>query len=131
MTEPTFHTGRSTQSLKLIESDPLTPASWEALLEKVRGQNDPLSTKSLEVIIEGLKRIEQVNAEAKKREAAPLQISSLSQSMFTRLARAYNSPTLLKEVGLIICATWACPMWRCSISSVPCAWAVRKRNCGR
>jgi tetratricopeptide (TPR) repeat protein len=87
--------------LKLIESDPLTPASWEALLEKVRGQNDPLSTKSLEVIIEGLKRIEQVNAEAKKREAAPLQISSLSQSMFTRLARAYNSPTLLKEVGLI------------------------------
>jgi tetratricopeptide (TPR) repeat protein len=101
MTEPTLHSGHSTENLKLIESDPLSPASWEALAEKVRGQNDPLSIKSLEVIIEGLKKIEEVNALAKKANTAPLQISPLSQSMFTRLARAYNSPTLLKEVGLI------------------------------
>jgi tetratricopeptide (TPR) repeat protein len=101
MTEPTLHPGRSSQNLKQIETDPLSPASWEALAEKVRGQNDPLSTKSLEVIIDGLKKIEEVNALAREKDAAPLRISRLSQSMFTRLARAYNSPTLLKEVGLI------------------------------
>jgi tetratricopeptide (TPR) repeat protein len=101
MTEPSLHSGRSTQNLKLIESDPLSPASWEALLEKVRGQNDPLSTKSLEVIIDGLKKIVEVNILAQEQDKAPLRISPLAQSMFTRLARAYNSPTLLKEVGLI------------------------------
>jgi tetratricopeptide (TPR) repeat protein len=101
MTEPTFHSGRSTQNLKLIESNPLSPATWEALAEKIRGQNDPLSMKSLEVIIDGLKKIEEVNALAKAQDRAPLKLSSLSQSMFTRLARAYNSPTLLKEIGLI------------------------------
>jgi len=101
MTEPSLHSGRSTENLKLIESDPLSPAPWEALAEKVRGQNDPLSIKSLEVIIDGLKKIEEVNALAKKENKTPLKISTLSQSMFTRLARAYNSPTLLKEVGLI------------------------------
>jgi len=101
MTEPTFQTGRSTQNLRLIETDPLSPASWEALAEKIRGQNDPLSIKSLEVIIDGLKKIEEFNALAKQQDKPLLQISQLSRSMFTRLARAYNSPTLLKEVGLI------------------------------
>jgi tetratricopeptide (TPR) repeat protein len=101
ISEPTFQTGRSTENLRLIETDPLSPATWEALAEKVRGQNDPLSTKSLEVIIEGLNRIQELNATAKSQNRAPLQISQLSKSMFTRLARAYNSPTLLKEVGLI------------------------------
>jgi len=101
MTEPTFHSGRSTENLRLIESDPLSPASWEALAEQVRGQNDPLSIKSLEVIIDGLKKIEELNALAVKQNVVPLRVSQLSQSMFTRLARAYNSPTLLKEVGLI------------------------------
>src|SRR5476651_2453311 len=93
MTEPTFHSGRSTQNLRLIESDPLSSASWEALAEKVRGQNDPLSIKSLEVIIDGLKKIEEVNTIAKEKDTAPLRIAPLSLSMFTRLARAYNSPT--------------------------------------
>jgi tetratricopeptide (TPR) repeat protein len=101
MTEPTFQSGRSTQHLKLIEEDPLNPTSWEQLADRARGQNDPLSIKSLEVIIDGLKRIREINAAAKEKGAAPLQISTLSQTMFARLARAYNSPTLLKEVGLI------------------------------
>jgi tetratricopeptide (TPR) repeat protein len=99
--EPTFHSGRSTQNLKLIESNPLTPASWEELAGRVRGQNDPLSIKSLEVIIDGLKQIEEVDAGKKARNEPPLKISALSQSMFARLSRAYNSPTLLKEIGLI------------------------------
>jgi tetratricopeptide (TPR) repeat protein len=101
MTEPTFHSGRSTQALKLVETDPLSRASWEELAEKIRGQNDPLSTKSLEVIIGGLKKIEEANALAKQNNTAPLKISQVSQLMFSRLARAYNSPTLLKEVGLV------------------------------
>src|SRR5277367_249928 len=101
MIEPTFHSGRSSQNLRLIETDPLSPASWEALAEKVRGQNDPLSIKSLEVIIDGLKRIEEANALAKEKNTPPLKVTGMSQAMFLRLARAYNSPTLLKEVGLI------------------------------
>jgi tetratricopeptide (TPR) repeat protein len=101
MTEPTLHSGRSTQYLKLIETDPLSSVNWGELVEKVRGQNDPLSTKSIEVIIDGLKKIEAINAAAKARERPQLHLSPLAKSMFTRLARAYNSPTLLKEVGLI------------------------------
>jgi tetratricopeptide (TPR) repeat protein len=101
MTEPTFHSGRSTQNLSLIEAEPLSPASWESLAEKVRGQNDPLSIKSLEVIIDGLKKIDEATTLAKKEDQPGPKISQLSKSMFSRLARAYNSPTLLKEVGLI------------------------------
>ena len=101
MIEPTFQSGRSTQNLRLIESDPLSAASWEALADRARGQNDPLSIKSLEVIIDGLKRIAEINAAAKEKGLAPVRIAPLSQSMFSRLARAYNSPTLLKEIGLI------------------------------
>jgi tetratricopeptide (TPR) repeat protein len=101
MTESTIHSGNSTECVKQIEEDALSPATWETLLDKVRGQNDPLSTKSLEVIIEGLRKIEEIHATAKAQEKEPPRISSLAKSMFTRLARAYNSPTLLKEVGLI------------------------------
>ena len=57
LNEPSIHAGRSTENLKQIEADPINPANWEALAAKVRGQNDPLSTKSLEVIIDGLKKI--------------------------------------------------------------------------
>ena len=102
MTEPSASSSaHSTQTLNLIESNPLSPASWEELAEKVRGQNDPLSIKSLELIIEGLKKIEEATALAVEQKMPPPQISSLSQSMFGRLAKAYNSPTLLKEVGVI------------------------------
>ena len=99
--EPSFPAGRSTENLRLIETNPLSPGSWEELANRVRGQNDPLSIKSLEVIIDGLKRIEELNAAKKAKEEPPVKISALSQSMFSRLARAYNSPTLLKEIGLI------------------------------
>src|SRR5476649_1612968 len=101
MTEPSLHSGRSTQNLRLIEEDPLSPVSWEALAEQVRGQNDPLSIKSLEIIIEGLRRIEELNVQAAEKNQMPPQISSMSKAMYVRLAKAYNSPTLLKEVGLI------------------------------
>src|SRR5271154_193993 len=99
--EPTFHSGRSTENLRLIESNPLDPKSGEELADRVRGQNDPLSIKSLEVIIDGLKRIEELNEAKKAKEEPAVRISALAQSMFARLARAYNSPTLLKEIGLI------------------------------
>ena len=99
--EPAFPTGRATQNLRLIESNPLDPASWEELAGRVRGQNDPLSIKSLEVIIDGLKRIDELNEAKKAKNEPATRISALAQSMFARLARAYNSPTLLKEIGLI------------------------------
>jgi len=102
MSEPTtLSSARSTQTLKQIESDPLNPLSWEELVKKVRGQNDPLSIKSLEIIIEGLKRIEELKEQALEKKQLPPQLSSLSKGMFMRLAKAYNSPTLLKEIGLI------------------------------
>ena len=86
------------QTIALIESSPLSSSSWEALADKARRENDPLSIKSLEIIIRGLKQIEEVAAA----DPGPSQrLSEFSQSMFVRLARAYNSPTLLKEVGLI------------------------------
>ncbi len=78
---------RSSQTLALIESNPLNPASWEKMVEEMRGQNDPLSIKSLEIVIRGLKEIEAVNERAGKR--APVsRLSGLSQSMFVRLAKA-------------------------------------------
>ena len=92
---------RSNETLKLIEAEPLSPASWEQLMAKVRGQNDPLSIKSLEIIIDGLKRIEDINARADEKKEARPTISSISKIKFLKLAKAYNSPTLLKEVGLI------------------------------
>jgi tetratricopeptide (TPR) repeat protein len=98
----------SGQSIALIESSPLSPASWMALADKARSQNDPLSVKSLEIIIGGLKRIEELQERSGK-SAAPFALSGLSQSMFVRLARAYNSPTLLKEVGLIYLRDLAMP----------------------
>jgi len=87
--------------LKQIEADPLNPDSWEELVKKVRGQNDPLSIKSLEIIIEGLKRMAELKKQAIEKQQIPPQISGLSKAMFMRLAKAYNSPTLLKEAGLI------------------------------
>ena len=102
MTEPvTLSSGRPTETLKLIETSPLNPLSWGELLEKVRVQNDPLSIKSLEIIIDGLKKIEELHHHATEKGQPAPRISSLSQAMFVRLAKAYNSPTLLKEVGLI------------------------------
>ena len=51
---------RSTQTLSVIEGSPLSPASWQSLVDKVKGQNDPLSIKSLEIIIGGLREIEDI-----------------------------------------------------------------------
>ncbi|MCE0498772.1 MAG: tetratricopeptide repeat protein [Methylacidiphilales bacterium] len=99
--EPGLAALRATQTLALIESTPTDPAVWEKLAVKVKGQNDPLSIKSLEIIIEGLKAMQEQKAQAEKQDLPAIKLSIFSQSMFSRLAKAYNSPTLLKEVGLI------------------------------
>jgi tetratricopeptide (TPR) repeat protein len=109
LNEPTLHSARPNPTLKRLEADPLSRALWEELAEKVRGQNDPLSIKSLEVIIDGLKRIEEMNPPGMEQTKKPARISLLSQTMFVRLARAYNSPTLLKEVGMIYLRELALP----------------------
>ena len=99
MPEPARAPLHSQQTIAMIESSPLSSTAWEVLADNVRANNDPLSVKSLEVIIRGLQKIEEAAAADVKIPAERL--SELSQSMFVRLARAYNSPTLLKEVGLI------------------------------
>jgi tetratricopeptide (TPR) repeat protein len=101
-TEPMSDLLRSTRSISLsIEKGPLSPASWEALIEKVSRQNDTLSVKSLEIIIEGLKELQELKSRAEEQKMSPPQLSTMSRSTFARLAKSYNSPTLLKEVGLI------------------------------
>ena len=62
-----------------------TPVSWEALAEKARGQNDPLSIKSLEVIIDGLKKIEEASALAKDN------FEALPSSLVPKVQTAINS----------------------------------------
>ena len=93
---------RTTQSIALsIEKTPLNPAAWEPLVRKVTAQNDTLSVKSLEIIIEGLKEIEGLNFRAERQKQSPPQLSTMSRATFARLSKSYNSPTLLKEAGLI------------------------------
>jgi tetratricopeptide (TPR) repeat protein len=84
-----------------LEKDPVSADLWETLLTKVKGQKDPLSTKTLEIILEGLKKVENLQETAENTGGKPIRISGPSHAMFARLAKAYNSPTLLKEVGLV------------------------------
>lgn len=95
MPEPTPSSSEAAQIVALIEANPLEPCAWEKLAEKANRQNDSLSIKSIEIIIEGLKEMQAGEAKARPK------LSVLSQSMFVRLAKAYNSPALHKEVGLI------------------------------
>jgi tetratricopeptide (TPR) repeat protein len=81
---------------ELIQASPLSVESWEQLLARVRSQSDPLSSRTLEVILEGLREIETLSG-----SATPPHLSPTALNIFARLAKAYNSPTLLKEVGLI------------------------------
>src|ERR1700751_3736301 len=100
--EPMSASLRSTQAISSsIEESPLNLATWEALMAKVNQQNDTLSIKSLEIIIEGLKAIQELNSRAEQQKAAPPQLSTMTRATFVRLAKSYNSPTLLKEAGLI------------------------------
>ena len=101
MRPPESGTSRASPIATLIEKEPLNISFWEELLAKVKGQNDPLSIKTLEVVLDGLREIKKLQESAEQSGAAPLRLSLPSQSMFVRLAKAYNSPTLLREVGLI------------------------------
>lgn len=100
--EPMSASHRSTQAVSSsIEESPLSLVLWEALAEKVTKQNDALSIKSLEIIVEGLKEIQQLTVRAEEQKSSPPQLSTMSRATFTRLSKSYNSPTLLKEAGLI------------------------------
>jgi tetratricopeptide (TPR) repeat protein len=84
------------QPTELIQADPLSVESWDQLLVRVRGQGDPLSARTLEVILDGLRAIEKVSGT----DTVP-HLSTSALGIFSRLAKAYNSPTLLKEAGLV------------------------------
>ena len=98
---PEFASLHIGHTIALVESSPLNPDSWEKLAEAARDQNDPLSVKSLEVIVDGLRKFEELQEQAATSKTPAPQLSTLAQAMFVRLAKAYNSPTLLKQVGLI------------------------------
>ena len=99
MTERITVSGRLTEILRTIEGNPSSSAFWEVLAQRVRGQNDQLSFKSLEIIIGGLKRVEYLTAQAAIQNTYPPKIPAFFQTRFLRLAGAYNNPALLKEVG--------------------------------
>ncbi len=100
MTEIKIHSPSNfTEVLSDIEVNPLSPARWEKLVERVRAQNDKLSIQSLEIIILGLRRLE--NFLSQHHDEKNTALTKLSESIFTRLARDYNNPHFLKEVGLI------------------------------
>ena len=79
-----------------IEAEPLNSSAWQELLNTVKSQKDPLSTRTLEVVVEGVRAIEQAT-----REVTSPRLPAASRSVFVRLAKAYNSPTLLREAGLV------------------------------
>jgi tetratricopeptide (TPR) repeat protein len=87
---------RAPLPVELIQASPLSVESWEQLLARVRGQSDSLSVRTLEVILDGLREIGMMSG-----SATPPHLSPPAINIFTRLAKAYNSPTLLKEAGLI------------------------------
>ena len=93
---PSEKSGPLSSAVEAIQANPARVEAWEPLLERVKGQNDPLSVRSVEVILQGLKELEKLSE-----TATPPQLSNNSLGMFARLSKAYNSPTLLKEVGLI------------------------------
>ena len=97
MRPPENPVARASQTATLLESEPLHVTSWEPLRTRVRGQNDSLSIKTLDVILEGLRAL----SARLGSDGLPPRLPAASQSMFVRLSKAYNSPTLLKEVGLI------------------------------
>src|SRR5579871_2397567 len=88
--------GNRPPALELIQAQPLGIEGWEQLLARVQGQNDPLSTRTLDVIVRGIREVAAVSDPPTLSRLSPV-----SQGMFVRLAKAYNSPTLLKEVGLV------------------------------
>jgi tetratricopeptide (TPR) repeat protein len=92
---PSDKSGPLPSAMELIQVDPLRIEPWEELLAKVKSQSDPLSVRTLEVILQGLRELSVSESDTLSR------LSSGSQAMFVRLAKAYNSPTLLKEIGLI------------------------------
>jgi tetratricopeptide (TPR) repeat protein len=93
---PSEKSGPLPSPAEVIQASPLGLEAWEQLYERMKSQNDPLSTRTLEVIVAGLRELEKVSENT---TVPPL--SNMSQAMFVRLSKAYNSPTLLKEAGLI------------------------------
>jgi tetratricopeptide (TPR) repeat protein len=93
---PSQNPGPIPSALEVIQASPIRVEAWEILSQQVKSQNDPLSTRTLDVILQGLKELEKLSE-----NATPPHLSNVSLGMFARLAKAYNSPTLLKEVGLI------------------------------
>ncbi len=75
-----------------IEQSPLAVERWERMWELIRSQNDQLSSKSIEVIVSGMRSLDGETSEGGG------SFSALG-SVLMRLARSYNNPKLFKEAG--------------------------------
>lgn len=83
---------RVKDTIAIIDNDPLNPASWATLLASVSRQNDLLSRKSVEVILDGVTSASQI---------PELQELPALRQTLSRLSRSYNNAGLIKQVGLI------------------------------
>jgi tetratricopeptide (TPR) repeat protein len=84
-----------------IEMAPLDVSLWEELAGRLKIQNDLLSTKTLDVIISGLKAMAESFKKAEANHVPLPKLSTLSTGQFSRLSKSYNNPKLLKEIGVI------------------------------
>lgn len=89
------------QVIARLEQKPLEVDLWEKLTQCVKAQKDTLSAKSLEVILAGVSELQRVTDEAKAKKEPPPKLSSFAQGIFIRLAKSYNNPKLLKDIGTI------------------------------
>lgn len=104
-------TGLTTKDIILeLEKDPLKLSLWRDLAALVKHQEDVLSTKTLEVITAGLEAFLKKTEEAALQKVAPPEIPSMARMNFSRLAKAYNSPNLLMEIGKVYLQAWRLPL---------------------
>ncbi len=73
----------------------LNPKTWSDLLASHAARGDTISCKTLLVVLESLEVLK--NAQAN----GTLQVSSLQVGRFEQLQKSFNSPRLLKEVGIL------------------------------
>ena len=73
------------------------PQTWVDLLTVHALKRDMFSAKTLMAIHEGLEKL----AEARSASNSRIEITNFHKTLFERLQRSFNNPTLLKEVGVI------------------------------
>jgi len=79
------------------------------LLQRAKDKRDTTSIQTLEVIISGLADLTKAIEEQKTVEEFAYSLSSTAYTIFSRLAKSYNNPFLLKQAGLHYMMEWRLP----------------------